>query len=130
MVIVRMEERHGGNHGDQGLARHVYFAEAEVDRARAVCEGARDLFDIQMGRMHVQPVGPHPTGSCQLTVQQAQFQDVMSWLALNRDGLTVFAHAETGDVMADHTQHVMWLGESRELRIDVLRAAIEKATKA
>ena len=80
-----------------------------------------------MGRLHVQPVGPHPTGSCQLTVPQAHFQDVMSWLALNRDGLTVFAHAETGDVMADHTRHVLWLGESQKLRIDVLRAAIEKA---
>ena len=110
-----------------GWHAHVYFAEAEVERARAVCEGARDRFGIPMGRMHVQSVGPHPTGSCQMTVPHDQFQDVMAWLALNRDGLTVFAHAETGDAWTDHTSHVMWLGESLPLRLDVLRAAIEKA---
>ena len=103
-----------------GWHAHVYFTEAEIDRARAVCEGARDRFGIVMGRLHPAPVGPHPTGSCQMTVPAEKFQDVVSWLALNRDGLTVFTHAETGDVMADHTQHVVWLGDSQPLRIDVL----------
>lgn len=110
-----------------GWHAHVYFTEDELDRARAVCEGARDRFGIAMGRMHVQPVGPHPTGSCQLTVPHGRFQEVMAWLALNRDGLDVFAHAETGDPWTDHTQHVMWLGQSHPLRLDLLRAALEKA---
>lgn len=105
----------------RGWHAHVYFEPDQLDRACAVCEAARDRFGIQMGRMHVDPVGPHPTGSCQLTVPPEKFSDVTSWLALNRDGLTVFTHAETGDVMADHTQHVVWLGESQALRIDVLR---------
>ena len=109
-----------------GWHAHVYFAEDELDLARAVCEGARDRFSIQMGRMHVAPVGPHPTGSCQLSVPPEKFADVTAWLALNRDGLTVFAHAETGDVLADHTEHVVWLGESRPLRIEVLRTFLEK----
>ena len=111
-----------------GWHAHVYFTPDEVDRARAVCEAARDRFGITMGRLHVDPVGPHPTGSCQLTVPAERFQDVIPWLALNRDRLTVFAHAETGDVMADHTEHVIWLGESRALDLDILRAAVEKAT--
>ena len=109
-----------------GWHAHVYFAEDQMDRALAVCEAVRDRFGIQMGRMHPKPVGPHPTGSCQMTVPPEKFAEVMAWLALNRDGLTVFTHAETGDVMADHTQHVVWLGDSQPLRLDVLRAAIEK----
>lgn len=105
----------------RGWHAHVYFQPEQLDQARAVCEAVRDIFDIQMGRMHVEPVGPHPTGSCQLTVPPETFADVTAWLALNRDGLTVFTHAETGDVMADHTEHVVWLGESQPLRIDVLK---------
>lgn len=107
-----------------GWHAHVYFGRDQVAAAQAVCEGARDRFGIKMGRMHVDPVGPHPTGSCQLSVPPDRFADVIGWLALNRDGLVVFTHAETGDVMADHTEHVVWLGESQDLRLDVLRAAI------
>ncbi|MEM7212292.1 MAG: DOPA 4,5-dioxygenase family protein, partial [Pseudomonadota bacterium] len=98
-----------------GWHAHVYFGPEQVDRAKAVCEAVRDSFGVQMGRMHVEPVGPHPTGSCQLTVPPEKLADVTAWLALNRDGLTVFTHAETGDVMADHTRHVVWLGESQSL---------------
>lgn len=59
-----------------------------------------------------------------MSVPPEKFAEVTAWLALNRDGLTVFTHAETGDVMADHTQHVLWLGESQPLRLDMLRDAI------
>ena len=110
----------------RGWHAHVYFQPEQLDQARAVCEAVRDTFDIQMGRMHAEPVGPHPTGSCQLTVPPEKFADVTAWLALNRDGLTVFTHAETGDVMADHTQHVVWLGESQPLRIDVLKEILAR----
>lgn len=113
----------------EGWHAHVYFSPDEVERARAVCEAARDRFQIPMGRMHVAPVGPHPTGSCQMTVPAEKFGEVTAWLALNRDGLTVFTHAETGDVMADHTENVVWLGESRALRIDVLREFLERDRK-
>ena len=109
-----------------GWHAHVYFSEAELDRARAVCEAVGARFGTPVGRLHVAPVGPHPTGSCQITVPPEAFSDVIGWLALNRDGLDVFVHADTGDVMADYTQHVAWLGESQPLRLDVLRQLVEK----
>ncbi|MEM7743654.1 MAG: DOPA 4,5-dioxygenase family protein [Pseudomonadota bacterium] len=109
-----------------GWHAHVYFDAAEVDRARALCEAVRDRFGIEMGRLHAAPVGPHPTGSCQLSVPGDKFAEVTAWLALNRDGHTVFCHAETGNVMADHMDHVLWLGESQPLRLDVLTAIVEK----
>jgi DOPA 4,5-dioxygenase len=109
-----------------GWHAHVYFGPEEIERARVVCGAVRDRFGVEMGRMHLKPVGPHPTGSCQLSVPPAMFAEVMGWLALNRDGLTVFTHAETGDVMADHTEHVVWLGESQRLRLEVLREALSR----
>ena len=109
-----------------GWHAHVYFADEDLSRARAVCEAARDTFGIQMGRLHSAPVGPHPTGSCQLTVPPDRFAEVVGWLALNRNGLTVFAHADTGDAWADHTDHVVWLGESQPLRLDILRTLLDR----
>ncbi len=109
-----------------GWHAHVCFEPDQLAQAQAVCEAVRDRFAIQMGRMHAQPVGPHPTGSCQLSVPAEKFAEVTGWLALNRDGLTVFTHAETGDVMADHTEHVVWLGESQPLRLDVLREILSR----
>ena len=109
-----------------GWHAHVYFSESHIGHAQQVCERARDLFGIRMGRLHPAPVGPHPCGSCQLTVPAEMFAQVIPWLALNRDGLTVFAHAETGDAWTDHTEHVIWLGESQALRLDVLRRALNK----
>ena len=49
------------------------------------------------------------------------FAELVPWLALNRRGLTLLLHPETGDALADHSTHVMWLGESVELNLDALR---------
>ncbi len=39
---------------------------------------------------------------------------------LNRKGLTVFVHGLSGDGMCDHTELVMWLGDSLALNLDAL----------
>ena len=72
--------------------------------------------------MHDNPVGPHPRGSCQLTIGKEQFTDVVSWLVLNRSGLTVFTHAQTGNALKDHTDHVIWLGPSETLKLSAVSA--------
>ena len=41
------------------------------------------------------------------------------WLALNRGGLTIFAHASTGDDRADHRKHVIWFGDSEALDLSL-----------
>ena len=98
---------------------HIYFDPEQVDRARALAAAVRARFDIGVGHFHLQPVGPHPRGSCQMTVQPQDFGDVASFLALHRDGLTIFAHASTGDDVADHTQHVIWFGSSEPLNLAI-----------
>ncbi len=89
---------------------HVYYDAGTYDRARKVCEAVRDTFGIPMGHMHERPVGPHPMWSCQLTVPAGQFEAVISWLAINRDGLIVFVHPNTGHDLEDHRDHAIWMG--------------------
>ena len=38
---------------------------------------------------------------------------------LNRDGLTVLLHPETGDDYADHARHAVWFGEMLPLRLEM-----------
>ncbi|MGI9415483.1 MAG: DOPA 4,5-dioxygenase family protein [Hyphomicrobiales bacterium] len=103
-----------------GYHAHIYFNEATVDQARTLCERARDRFGVEMGRMHLKPVGPHPCWSCQLAFGADAFAEVMPWLVLNRNGLVVFTHAETGDVLKDHTEHAIWMGDIKPLDLSAL----------
>ena len=98
---------------------HIYFDPDQLAQAQALGAEARDRFGVPVGHFHVRPVGPHPRGSCQLTVQPEQWGEFSSWIALNRNGLTIFAHTSTGDDRADHTQHVIWFGPSEALDLTI-----------
>ena len=76
---------------------HVYYdAPATRAQAEALVQAAGAKFGVKVCRMHDNPVGPHPRGSCQLTVRPEQFAEVIPWLILNRNGLTIFTHPQTG----------------------------------
>lgn len=98
---------------------HIYFNPDELDAAQVLAREAQTLFGVAVGRFHQRPVGPHPRGSCQLTVGAEQFGTFAKWLVFNRRGLTIFAHAETGNDLADHTAHVIWFGPSEALDISI-----------
>ena len=103
-----------------GYHAHVYFDAATREQANKLCTEAGQRFGLKVGRTHDKPVGPHPRGSCQLTIGTKQFADVIPWLITNRNGLTVFIHAETGNALKDHTDHVLWLGPSEPLELSAL----------
>ena len=107
--------------GITGYHAHVYFDAATREQAHKLCIAAGETFGVKIGRMHDKPVGPHPRGSCQLTIPDSQFAAVIPWLIQNRHGLTIFAHAETGNALKDHTDHVLWLGPSESLTLSALR---------
>jgi aromatic ring-cleaving dioxygenase len=104
-----------------GYHAHVYFNADSRERAGALCEAAGRTLGVTVGRMHDGPVGPHPRGSCQLAFGADKFAAVIPWLIVNRKGLTVFAHAETGNTLEDHTEHVLWLGPSETLNLAALK---------
>jgi aromatic ring-cleaving dioxygenase len=98
---------------------HIYYDADEVDHARALAARMQQRFGVPVGHFHLRPVGPHPRGSVQITVPEDRFGDVARWLAVNRDGLTIFAHASTGDDLADHSVNVVWFGPSEELNLSL-----------
>lgn len=103
----------------RGYHAHVYFDASSVEQARTLCETAAERFGVQMGHMHERNVGPHPRWSCQLGATPEQFSALLPWLALNRDGLIVFAHPETGHHLEDHRDHAIWLGTGLDLDLSL-----------
>lgn len=100
---------------------HIYYDPADRGTAAAIRDGIEAAFPVRMGRWHDQPVGPHPTAMYQVAFDPPVFPEIVPWLALNRAGLTVFVHPNTGDALADHAQHALWLGEQLPLKLDVLK---------
>ncbi|MGE8133058.1 DOPA 4,5-dioxygenase family protein [Novosphingobium subterraneum] len=96
---------------------HVYFDPAEADEAGALCTRMRDELGVAMGRVHARPVGPHPRGSCQLTIQAERIGPAIAWMMQNRGHFTIFCHGNSGNDLDDHTRHVMWLGDSEALNL-------------
>lgn len=103
---------------------HLYFEASELEKAKGILNGFSEVFGSeQIGRAWDHPVGPHPIGSCQVSVDRSQFLDVMDWFLAHRDGLSVFVHPLTGDDLKDHTDYAMWIGESYQLKISIFGEA-------
>lgn len=105
--------------GLRGFHAHIYFDPHEIEQARQFAEAARALTGCGVGRFHEQPIGPHPRGSCQLSMTTAQFANFAPWAASERGSLTIFAHGLSGDDRADHTHHVVWFGPSEPLDLAI-----------
>lgn len=101
---------------------HVYFDGASRDAAWALRERIEAALagQIQMGRFHEKPVGPHPMWSYQLAFAAEQFAPMVSWLTLNHGELDVFIHPNTDDELRDHRDSALWLGRSHTLDLGAL----------
>ena len=98
---------------------HIYFDPEELEQAQALARAAQQRFGCPVGHFHQRPVGPHPRGSCQLTISPEAFGPFAIWASTHRAGLTIFAHASTGDDKADHSKHVIWFGPSEPLNLSI-----------
>jgi aromatic ring-cleaving dioxygenase len=106
-----------------GYHAHVYYEPAESrHRAALLRERVAAVFpDARLGRWHDQPVGPHPQAMFQIAFAPDRLSAILPWLMLNRSGLAVLVHPDTGDAYADHARHAVWLGAMLPLRLDVLK---------
>ena len=98
---------------------HLYYNADTLEEARGLATDLRQHYPVKVGTFHQKPVGPHPVWSCQLTVLSDQLGAVVPWLLLNHGNVDVFIHPNTGDDLLDHTQHVMWIGQSYPLKISI-----------
>ena len=112
-----------------GYHAHVYYDAETRPRAADLRAGFEARFaerleanagEIRMGRWHDNPIGPHPMGSYQIAFPPELFAQIVPWLVLNRQGLTVFIHPETGDDVTDHSDYAIWLGTQRTIDLSVL----------
>jgi DOPA 4,5-dioxygenase len=104
-----------------GYHAHVYYDAATKERAARLRAKLEAAFEVELGRWHDKPIGPHPCGSYQVAFEPELFADLVPWLAMNRDDLTVFIHPQTGDDFPDHRDYAIWLGRQRELDLAALR---------
>jgi aromatic ring-cleaving dioxygenase len=102
---------------------HIYYdPAASRDRAERLRECVAATFpQAKLGRWHDELVGPHPQSMFQIAFPSAMLPSFVPWLMLNRDGLTVLLHPETGDDYADHTAHAAWFGAVLPLRLEVFK---------
>jgi DOPA 4,5-dioxygenase len=69
-----------------------------------------------------------PTPKRYICILPSQFGQVVPWLMLHREELNILVHPETGDDVADHTLHSLWLREKLELNVEVLRPRTANAS--
>ena len=105
-------------HKIKGFHAHVYY-DPETREAAARVRDGLSQFDVQLGRWHDDPVGPHPKSMYQVAFAPAQFGNVVPWLMLHREGLDVLVHPQTGDALTDHMEHSLWLGEKLKLNVEI-----------
>lgn len=100
---------------------HVYFDPEHRAPALILREqvGARFPAAV-LGRWHAVPIGPHPRAMFQIAFAPGLFPTLVPFLALNRGGLTVLVHPESGRPKDDHLKHAIWMGEVLALNADIL----------
>ena len=97
---------------------HVYFDAASHPRAEALVAAMQRHFgpdsDITYDRWHHRPLGTQTDFSIQLAFPHTMFAAVITFLPLNRNGLTIFTPPNTGetavDALRDQTDHAVWMG--------------------
>ena len=102
---------------------HIYYDPATTRaKAERLREQAGAVFpQAKLGRWHDELVGPHPQSMFQIAFPVAVLADFVPWLMLNRDGLTILLHPETGDDYTDHSAHAAWFGAVLPLRLEVFK---------
>jgi len=106
-----------------GYHAHVYFDAATEAEAATLRAALDDRFDVVLGRWHHKPVGPHTAWMYQVAFEAGQFPVVVPFLALNHGSLSVLVHPESGDALADHFDHALWLGKQLPINAEPLRKA-------
>ena len=105
----------------KGYHAHVYFNSATRPIAERLRARITSQFAVKPGGFSDEPVGPHPVPQFNVMFQAPEFQRLVPWLMLNRDGLDILVHPLTDDMYGDHTAHALWLGNPVELKTDTLK---------
>jgi len=104
-----------------GYHAHVYFDPATRPIAERLREDILGRFSVKPGGFSDAPVGPHPISQFNVMFQTEEFQRIVPWLMLNRQGLNVLVHPLTDDMVDDHSDYALWLGSPVALKLDTMK---------
>lgn len=106
-----------------GYHIHFYFEVNEIEVGHAVRKQfVEDLKEVQgTGTVRSHPVGPHPLPMFESWFKNEYLDTVIRWAMLNRHGLSVMIHPLSGDDLADHRDHSVWLGKPLALNLEIFR---------
>ena len=102
---------------------HVYYDPANPDsrsRASQLRGWVEQRFPVRMGRWHDVPVGPHPAAMYQILFPVEVFPALVPFVMMNRQGLAILLHPESGRPRDDHTLNATWMGAVLPLNTAVL----------
>ena len=107
----------------EGYHAHVYFDPTTRARASQLREMIAATLGVEVRVLSDEPRGPHPVPQFRFTFTNAQFETVVPWLMLNREGFDVLVHPLTDNSYDDHSRYALWLGSPKALRLDSMRRA-------
>ncbi len=88
--------------------------------ARRVCDRFVSRFSANC-RWRDRPIGPHTKPNFRVRFSKRQFGQIVAWLMLHREGLSVLVHPYTENRVADHSDRALWLGKGVRLNFKFLR---------
>jgi aromatic ring-cleaving dioxygenase len=116
-----MTDATAGSPEVHGYHAHVYYNADTLPVAEKLRETLTATFPVEAGRFSGEAVGPHPVPQFQIMFKTAEFQTVVPWLMLNREGLDILVHPLTDDMVDDHTVYALWLGTPIALKLDTMQ---------
>jgi aromatic ring-cleaving dioxygenase len=105
----------------KGYHAHVYYDQATRPVAERLRGTIMDRFTVEPGAFSDEPIGPHPISQFSVIFRPEEFQNVVPWLMLNREGLDVLVHPLTESSYDDHSKNALWLGTPVPMRLEILR---------
>jgi aromatic ring-cleaving dioxygenase len=106
---------------NRGYHAHVYYDPGKTRAAaEQLCTRIGEKFPVELDGLRDGPVGPHPIANALVIFKPHQFEQIVPWLMLNRDGLDVLVHPLTDNAVDDHSLYAIWLGNPVQLRLDTL----------
>ena len=109
-----------------GYHAHVYFDAARRDAATRLRDAIVGKFTCEAGAFADDARGPHPIAQFNIIFKAPEFQQLVPWLMLNREGFDVLVHPLTDSNLDDHSKNALWLGTPVPLRLERLSAAYRR----
>ncbi|HEV2100466.1 MAG TPA: DOPA 4,5-dioxygenase family protein [Stellaceae bacterium] len=116
-----MTEKTQNSVANLGYHAHIYYDPAKTrEVAERVCASIGEKFKVEIEEFRDTPRGPHPISNALVIFKPEEFERVVPYLMLNRDGLDVLVHPLTTNAVEDHSNYAIWLGNPVALKLHTL----------